>query len=134
MQQTSSLAFGSSGKVTKVNVTLGQQVKTGDVLAEIDPTDLQTALDAANANLATAQSKLNQLLDGATASALASADQSVIQARANYDKALRSMRTLQDPPTATDLASAQQAVASAEAQLGQTQQSRDRLDVRATTP
>ena len=34
--QTDDLSFGSSGTVTAVNVTAGQQVKTGDVLAEID--------------------------------------------------------------------------------------------------
>ena len=69
-QQTTQLAFQESGKVTAVNVALGQTVKQGDVLAEVDPSDMQTALDTANGNLLTAQLKLNQLLQGSTASQL----------------------------------------------------------------
>ena len=35
------LSFGASGTVDKVNVQLGDLVKQGDVLAEIDTTDLE---------------------------------------------------------------------------------------------
>lgn len=38
------LAFGTSGTVTKVNVQVGDQVKEGDVLAELDTTDLELAI------------------------------------------------------------------------------------------
>ena len=38
------LAFGTSGVVTKVNVQVGDQVKKGDVLAELDTTDLELAI------------------------------------------------------------------------------------------
>ena len=38
------LSFGTSGTVNKVNVGLGDQVKQGDVLAEIDTTDLELAV------------------------------------------------------------------------------------------
>jgi len=38
------LAFGTSGEVTKVNVQVGDQVKKGDVLAELDTTDLELAI------------------------------------------------------------------------------------------
>jgi HlyD family secretion protein len=38
------LAFGTSGAVTKVNVQVGDQVKKGDVLAELDTTDLELAI------------------------------------------------------------------------------------------
>jgi RND family efflux transporter MFP subunit len=39
----SALAFGVSGTVSKVNVKVGDQVKQGDVLAELDTTDLELA-------------------------------------------------------------------------------------------
>ena len=47
-QSTTNLNFttssAGSARITKVNVTLGQQVKQGDVLAELDSTDAQSAL------------------------------------------------------------------------------------------
>jgi HlyD family secretion protein len=127
-EQTSNLNFSTSGRVTKVDVTLGQAVKQGDVLAEIDPADAQSALQSAQLSLASAQSKLDQLLQGSTASELASADQSVTQAQANYDKAVRAFNALQDPPSATDLETAQQAVVSAQAKLQSSQDARAKLD------
>jgi HlyD family secretion protein len=38
------LSFGVSGTVSKVNVKVGDEVKQGDVLAELDTTDLELAL------------------------------------------------------------------------------------------
>ena len=118
-QSTTSLSFSQSGKVTAVNVRLGQEVKQGDVLAEIDSTSLQQALTTAQVGLSSSQTRLNQLLEGSTASALASADQSLVQAQAAYDEAVRALQDLQAGPTASDQLSAQQAVTSAQAQLDQ---------------
>ncbi len=49
-----------SGQVTKVYVQEQQTVQKGDVLAEIDPTDYQVALEQAEANLATAKAQYEQ--------------------------------------------------------------------------
>jgi membrane fusion protein (multidrug efflux system) len=49
-----------SGQVVKVNVDDNQTVQAGQVLAEIDPTDYQVALDQAQANLASAQAEYAQ--------------------------------------------------------------------------
>jgi HlyD family secretion protein len=131
-QSTSNLNFTTTGagssRITKVNVTLGQQVKQGDVLAELDATDAQSALVSAKLGLATAQSKLNQLLQGGTASALASADQSLQQSQANYDKAVRALQDLQKPADATTIETAQQAVTTAQAQLQQARDARAKID------
>jgi len=131
-QSTSNLNFTTTGtgssRITKVNVTLGQQVKQGDVLAELDATDAQSALVSAKLGLGTAQSKLNQLLQGGTASTLASADQSVQQSQANYDKAVRAMQDLQKPADATTIETAQQAVTTAQAQLQQARDARAKID------
>ena len=43
-----------AGQVIKVYVEDNQEVKAGDVLAEIDPKDFQVALEQAQANLASA--------------------------------------------------------------------------------
>ncbi len=48
-----------SGNVSVVRVLENQRVKAGDVLAEIDPTDLQIALDEARAQVAQAQAQLD---------------------------------------------------------------------------
>jgi membrane fusion protein, multidrug efflux system len=48
------------GHVVAVNVSDNQMVKKGDVLAEIDPTDYQVAVDQAEADLAAAQAQYVQ--------------------------------------------------------------------------
>jgi membrane fusion protein (multidrug efflux system) len=47
-----------TGTVTAVHVIENQAVKEGDVIAEIDPTDLEIALDQAKAQVAQAQAQL----------------------------------------------------------------------------
>jgi HlyD family secretion protein len=118
----------ASSRITKVDVTLGQQVKQGDVLMELDPTGAQTALDSAKLSLSIQQSKLNVLLQGSTGSALASADQSVQQAQAAYDSAVRALGDLQVPADATTLETAQQAVTTAQATLQQAKDTRAKID------
>lgn len=54
----SNLSPRISGTVTAVNVVENQTVKQGQVIAEIDPTDLRIALDQAKAQVAQAQAQL----------------------------------------------------------------------------
>jgi multidrug efflux pump subunit AcrA (membrane-fusion protein) len=63
----SSLAFGASGKVTAVKVSVGQQVTAGQVLATIDPTDANLALTEANQQLTVAQDNLAKAQGGPSA-------------------------------------------------------------------
>src|SRR5512137_2838256 len=46
--------------LTEINVTAGQQVKKGTVLARIDPSSLQQAVEQAQADLLSAQEALTQ--------------------------------------------------------------------------
>jgi HlyD family secretion protein len=126
-QSTANLSFGQSAVVSAVNVTLGQEVKQGDVLAEIEPDELESALTTAELNLASAQAKLDDLLAGSTKSELASADQSLAQAQANLDKANRALQDLKDGPSDTELLSAELAVTSAQSQLAKAEESRSNL-------
>lgn len=50
----SRLGFRVAGKIIRRNVELGQQVKAGTVLAQLDPQDLRLAADAARAQVAAA--------------------------------------------------------------------------------
>ena len=118
-QLTTNLSFEQSGRVAAVNVKLGQEVKQGDVLAELESDELQEALATAEVNLSSAQTRLSQLLKGNSESELASADQSLVQAQANYDQAKRALQDLLEGPTASERLSAEQAVTSAQAQVDQ---------------
>ncbi len=77
-----SLAFQTTGKVAQVNVQVGDQVKQGQVLMTLDPTDLQLALKTAQSNLANAQANL----DSAKIKASQNVNQLII-AKTSLDKA-----------------------------------------------
>ncbi len=126
-QSTADLSFGQSGRITAVNVTLGQEVNQGDVLAEMESDELQSALVTAEVNLASAQAKLDELLEGPSESDLASADQTLLQAQANYDQTEGALEDLLDGPSETELRSAELTVASAESQLAKAEESRSNL-------
>jgi len=126
-QSTVDLSFGQSGTVLALNVTLGQEVKQGDVLAEMESDELEGALATAELSLASAQAKFDELLEGPSESDLASADQSLLQAQASFDKAEDALEDLIDGPSGTELATAELAVASAESQLAKAEESREKL-------
>ena len=90
----SSLAFGASGKVTAVDVTVGQTVKAGQVLATVDPTAANLALTEANEQLTVAQDNLAKAQDGPSAQQqavnndqLTSDENAVSTAQSNLDSA-----------------------------------------------
>lgn len=58
--EEASLAFQTNGRVAKVNVLVGDAVKAGQVLMELDTTDLNLALRTAQTNLASAQANFDQ--------------------------------------------------------------------------
>ncbi|MCB8839116.1 efflux RND transporter periplasmic adaptor subunit [Aurantimonas sp. VKM B-3413] len=57
---TSTYAFKTSGRVTKVAVDVGDHVEPGTVLAEIDPTQQQADVAAANASVDSAKAQVSQ--------------------------------------------------------------------------
>ncbi len=59
------LSWEKSGRVTKVNVKVGDQVKAGDVLMTMDSSDLAAQALQAQANVLSAQAVLDQLRNGA---------------------------------------------------------------------
>ena len=60
-RQTASLAWKTSGTVSKVNFTVGDQVKAGELLAELAQTSLPQNVILARADLQTAQKALDDL-------------------------------------------------------------------------
>ncbi len=84
--QSVTLTFESSGYVEACNVKMGDTVKTGQVLAVEQSTDLQTAVDQAEANLESAQASYDKLVS--TESQQLDLDQAQVdQAKINLDNA-----------------------------------------------
>src|SRR5579872_2146729 len=55
--------FAGSGLIAEIDVTVGQQVNAGDTLAKLDTTQLQDAVNQANAAVTAAQTKVNDAED-----------------------------------------------------------------------
>jgi len=85
------LNFGTSGTVTAVNVAPGDKVTTGEVLATIDDASLKVQLETAQANLVAAQARLSLDQAGPTSATVASARDSVNQARLQLTTARQSL-------------------------------------------
>jgi HlyD family secretion protein len=107
-EQQVTLSFGSTDRIAEVMVEEGQQVAAGDVLARLDTASLEWQVARAQASLDTAQARLKQAEQPASAEDLASAQASVDSAQANYEK-------VKAGPTQAELASAKAAVDSAQA-------------------
>ncbi len=86
------LTFPDTGRIVELNIQPGDSVKAGQILAKMDDTRLQTVVLQQEANLMSAQSKLQILYDGFNAQtkaqaqgALAKAQQSLTVAQQNAD-------------------------------------------------
>ncbi len=94
--RSAAISFLAGGNVAKVPVAFGDRVTAGQTLVELDTRQLEIQLAQADANLASAQAKLNQLKNSPTAQEVASAKQNVVSAQAAYDNLLH--------PGTTDIA------------------------------
>jgi multidrug efflux pump subunit AcrA (membrane-fusion protein) len=110
------LNFVTSGRVTEIDVTVGQHVTQGQVLAKLDDTSTKAALQTAQANVISAQQKLNQLNNPVTpqqAAANAVGLQQASNAIANAQASLAAQQT----QVSLNATSYQNSVNQAEAQL-----------------
>jgi HlyD family secretion protein len=117
--KSAELSFPMAGTVAQVPVALGQQVQAGQVLAQLDTQPLELQLAQAEAKLAAAQSKLNQLKRGPTADDLAAAQQNLTSAQAAYDNLTH--------PSPNELAALKADMDKAKAALDQAQAAYDRV-------
>ncbi len=110
------LNFGVSGKVTAVNVAVGDTVAAGQVLATIDDASQQVQLEAAQANLTAAQARLDSDKAGPTAQTIASAKDAVDQAKLQLSTAKTSLSDTK-AQNSLNVQQAQAALTAAEATL-----------------
>jgi RND family efflux transporter MFP subunit len=109
-----------TAKLLKLEVKAGNTVTAGQVLASIDATPYQQALDQAKSDLQAAQEKLTNLKTPATALATSKAGLAVSQAQYNLLKAQDALSTLLKPDIAAleeTVANARSALASSEADV-----------------
>ncbi len=88
--QAAKLAFAFAGNIKKVYVAEGDQVKAGDILAELDNTTTQVEVDQA-------QRALRELTSSA---AVAAAEQAVANAQKAYDDAKKKVDSINNRHTA----------------------------------
>ena len=108
--------------MSSVEVTKGDQVRTGDVLARFDDTEAQRRVETSAVQLRQAQLRLEALLADPEGSAVASANQAIVSSKSQVMAAEQSLATLSDPPSVADLAGTEQAVATALGQLSSAEQ------------
>ncbi len=80
-----------SAKIVDIKVRAGQEVKAGDILAELDTKDLAKQVRDAKSSLDIAKINLNTKQAGATADEIRLAKNSVDAAKISYDNSLKSL-------------------------------------------
>ena len=110
----------------ELNVTPGQKVKAGDVLARIDSTALERAVIQAEADLTVAQDNLDKAQNPYTELDLAQAKVAVAQAEVALNEARENLEKAENPYTELDLTQARLAVAQAELALAEAKENLDK--------
>src|SRR5579875_2468376 len=89
---TYNVVFSGSGKISEIDVAVGQTVQKGQVLAKLDTTSLQDAVNAAQASVLSAQTALNNAQTGLSntqsqsQASIASAQTALSNAQANLTR------------------------------------------------
>lgn len=104
------LNFRSMGIVQEVQVTPGEMVEEGQLLARLDDRDFVLGMEQAEAALEMSRQQLAKIEAGPSAGDIAAAQASVASAQASYEK-------IAAGPSAEDIASARASLESAEASL-----------------
>lgn len=104
-KQSATVNWQTSGKVEAVDVTIGQQVSAGDVLASLEPASLSTNIIQAQADLISAQNDLEDLQTPDPLK-IAQAEKALAQAQETLDNLLN--------PSPTAILQAEAAVTEAE--------------------
>jgi HlyD family secretion protein len=110
-------SFGIAGRVSSVDVELGDEVKTDQELASLETDTLENQLATAEANLLSARIRLQQIEDGPSDAEKAAAQEAVVSAQVAYDTASDNLDDLLDGPSDAELSAAEERVRSAESAL-----------------
>ncbi|HET7087895.1 MAG TPA: efflux RND transporter periplasmic adaptor subunit [Anaerolineae bacterium] len=133
-ERWATLAFQAGGQVVDVSVEAGDEVKAGDVLAQLADVDARLAVAQAEAALAQAEAQLAQLKAGARPEEIAAAEGAVKAADANVWAASAQLARLQSGAQAADIEAAEAALAAAAMELKTAQDAYDRIKEFGGTP
>ncbi|MGB8647658.1 MAG: efflux RND transporter periplasmic adaptor subunit [Anaerolineae bacterium] len=117
--QYARLGMSTGGTILKLNIKEGDKVKAGDVLVELDTTDLTLQIKAAQDGLDLANKGLTQAKTPASA-------EEITAAQAAYASAVAALNQARRGPTVQDLKILQANLAKAKAALDQAQAAYDR--------
>lgn len=121
------LSFEVGGRVAQVLVTAGQRVQRGEALARLDTTDLMLQVRGAEAALAAAQARLDQLTGGAREEEITIAQAQLEAAEAALAQAIAQREQAEAGATDAEIAAAEAQVASAMAQQKIAQDTYDQM-------
>jgi HlyD family secretion protein len=110
-------SFGIAGRVSSVDVELGDEAKTGQELASLEIDTLENRLATAEANLLSARILLQQIEKGASEAEKAAAQEAVVSAQVAYNTASDNLDDLLDGPSDAELSAAEERVRSGESAL-----------------
>jgi HlyD family secretion protein len=113
--RTGRLAVDSPGLVEAVHVRVGEEVQTGDLLVQLDTTDLALRVEKARQNLALRETSLEALLGSARPADRAAAEASVHSAQVRLDELLAGPGEQEILDSETSIRTQQATVASATA-------------------
>ncbi|MDQ7093405.1 efflux RND transporter periplasmic adaptor subunit [Desulfosporosinus sp. PR] len=100
------LSSSSGGKITEIDVKVGDQVKSGQVLAKLDPTQAQQQVTQDQNALTQAQLKLNQLYAPPSEVNVLNAQSAVLKAQSSEASALSNLQTLESYKSSATLKAA----------------------------
>jgi HlyD family secretion protein len=117
----------SQGTIAELRVQQGQTVNQGDVLAVLDHRSLDDQLVQANANINSAQAKLNSLLAGARPEDVAAANAQAGAAQATVSQAQATLESAKQKLAQAQTGGRTEAVAQAQAKLDADQAALNKL-------
>jgi HlyD family secretion protein len=84
---TIDLRFNQTGRIVERNVSIGEEVKTGDILARLDTSEFDAQIAEMHASVNIQKAKLNQLIAGST-------DEDIELAQTKLDQAKRTQEII----------------------------------------
>jgi HlyD family secretion protein len=121
-QREAGLSLATSGVVDQINIAVGDEVKAGDALIQLDQAALERSVAAAERDVIIAEAEQANLLAGATDADIFAAEAAVSSAQARLDDSL-------DGPSAEQITASEATVKAAQANMwsgsGQVQAAND---------